>query len=192
VSQHVSIAQLAAKHGDRWMFRPDIFADKMRLLLNARTGIYRRYPPDNIDGDVLWLLSEGTELRGPSTSGQLVPLENFGLPKGVGLIAHAPHRCSVILDRPARSVHVGFGMLFHQSLGVDFRVLLRTPEGSFSVLWTRTLDPVGVPSDAGIKEADIVLPQSMKRGSRIVFDTAARQGKNNLGCWSFWTAVRVR
>ena len=191
VSQHVSIAQLAAEHGDRWMFRPDIFADNMRLLLNAKTGIYGRYPPD-IHRDALSLLSENTEVKGPSTSGQMVRLEDFGLPKGIGLIAHAPHRSSLIIDRHAQSVHVGFGILpGNQSAGVDFRVSLRMPDGSSNVLWSRTLDPVGIPSDAGIKEADIVLTESVKRGSRLVFDTAARPGRDNFACWSFWTAVRV-
>ena len=78
VSQHVPIAQLAAEHGGRWMFRSDIFADNMRLLLRARTGIYGRFPPDDGNGDVLWLLSEGTELRGPSTSGRLFQLAEIG------------------------------------------------------------------------------------------------------------------
>jgi hypothetical protein len=197
VSQHVSIAQLAAEHGSKWMFRPDIFADHMRLLLDAGTGIYRRHPPVNGDGDVLWVLSEGTELRGPSTSGQLVQLDKFQLPKSLGLIAHAPHRASVTLaaaspGRLAKFVHVGFGILPGKTSGVDFRVSLRMPDGRSNLLWSRTLDPVAVPSDAGIKEADITLPQSLKRKSRIVFETAVRTGQSNVGDWSFWTAVRVR
>jgi hypothetical protein len=191
VAQHVPIAQLAAEHGSRWMFYPDFFAENMRLLMNARTGIYRRYPPQ-VNSDVLRRLSQGTELQGPLSSGQLFRLEDYGMPAGTGLIAHAPHRASVLVDKPARSLHVGYGVLPDNMAAVDFRVSVRMPDGASNILWSRTLDPAGQPSDAGVKQADIELPPAVEQGSRLVFETAPRPGKSNFGCWSFWTAVTLR
>lgn len=173
------------------MFYPDFFAENMRLMMNARTGIYRRYPPEG-NGDVLRLLSEGTELQGPSPSGQLFRLEDYRLPGGTALMARAPHRTAILLDHPARSLHVGYGVLPNAMAAVDFQVSLRTPEAGSKILWSQTLDPAGQPSDAGVKQADIGLPPAVT-GSRIVFETASHQpGKSEVGCWSFWTAVTLR
>ena len=185
------ISKLATDFGARWMFTPDIFARNMRSLAKARMAIYSRYEPPTAASDTIAELADGTELKGPATSGQLFPLSDYHLSGGIGLIAYPPHTASISRIAGLRSIQVGFGILPGNACqGVEFRILLRRSGEPLVPLWSRTLDMLPPPHYSEAQKADIALPEAAGTQEQLVFETVPVKDIN--GCGSYWTDVHLR
>lgn len=191
VGQGVPIRKLAVEYGARWMFTPEQFAANMRMLAKARMGIYRDQVPPTEDADLLEELAEGTEVKGPLTSGQLFLMPEFKLPGTVGLIAYATHRSSIAIASPIHRLHVSFGILpDNRTDGVEFRISVRKRDGALLPLWSRRLDPVHSSGDTGLQQADIELSKPAEQSERLVFETSPI--KDPYGAWAYWADLRLR
>jgi hypothetical protein len=192
IESGIPIPVLANEFGPRWMFTPPIFSERMQMLAKARMGVYRDMLPSKEDAKWLYELSANTELKGPSTAGNIFEFRDFSLPGSIGMIAHPVHRGSVAIPQGVRRVQFGFGLLFsNQSDGVEFRVHVRKRSGGSQVeFWSRRLDPIHVKADVGLQIADVELPIATEPGDRLVFETLPI--KDPYGCWAYWSNLSLR
>ncbi len=189
----VSIPKLADEFGARWMFTPANFAEKMRMLSDARMGVFRDLAPPSATADLMQELSTRTEVKGPLTSGSVFLLSTYNIAGNKGVIAHPPHVSSIRLPAGVKAVHFGFGVLPLPGLrpqGIDFKVSLRRRGHDPVSIWSRRIDPLRASGDVGLQEADVQLPQAAGVGDQLVFETAAV--KSNFDCWAYWSDIKLR
>jgi hypothetical protein len=113
---------------------------------------------------------------------------------GLGQVVFAiPHSRFALPAEQLKRVRFEFGITdtalraSPQPDGVIFCLLLKRPNGSEEVLWTRTLRPISQPEDRGVQSAEIVLNPG--HGDQLVFET--RAVKNPASNWAFWRSIVV-
>jgi hypothetical protein len=173
----------------------------VRVRVSPPIGAEAYYAPDYaLSFKRLHVGGLGTGARVPSSFANLMRLASTGGPPGVGLrqdpagqpivFAHAPSTLALEAPAGASRIKVRFGIFEDawkgkgRSTGVEFRV--STGSGQTArTLWSRVLDPRGVPADRGEQEATIELPSPVDGPLR--FETLP--GIDPGWDWSYWAGV---
>ena len=157
-------------------------------------------PPDAI---CRWE-SEGSLLSKPFSLLRATTLEKgtpnggsiFRLDDGIwALDAHAPATLAVAIPSDVGKVRLAFGIVEGAYVGkgrtdgVEFRVLVEGADGRREAVWSRTLDPLALPSDRGTQSAEVDLPGWWVGPGRLILETQAGPNEETFWDWSYWSLI---
>lgn len=186
-----TLHELGRLHFQAWHPDKDRFVSGLKMLRDARMGIFRGHPPPDLWRYKPDLWSVRMLEKGNPDCGGTIQLEE-GLP---GLVAHPISRAAWPIPGEARRVRFAFGIVKgaytgpHKTDGVEFRLELETQEGGEEAFWSRYLDPLNVPADRGLQVAELEIPEGAAGASNLVFATLRGPKGNGLWDWAYWGEV---
>jgi len=109
-------------------------------------------------------------------------------------LAHSPSKGNFVLPKNAHRINIGFGIkrgAYNGEAttdGAEFRLILRSPDGTVQHFWSRYLNPINETLDRGPQRASIVLP-AFEDNTEIFVETLP--GNTDAWDWTYFYDLEI-